>query len=337
MAEVLGSGFDLNSRGAGSRFSAQCFVLAGAILACSIAGSAQTAPTRQARKDAPPPAAVRVSVAPEAGNPAPPAPAPSYSALPLMAPARPPVVDWDGKLLTIDAENSTLSDVLLAIRSRTGASIEMPGSASAERIAIHVGPAPIRDVLASLLYGTNFNYVIQASEDDESGLAKVILTSRDGSGDDDSSVGEVRTADRNVRLMPGYSAPGKRDFEVAHARAMQEAAENAAAADTANQDASPVAGNDPVSNSTPDADSQPVAANSDSGNSSPAPDASLTATEQPLSNTAAGIASAGSTASTAGDPSNISNMEQNLQKMYEQRRQLQAQQNQPPRQAPPTP
>jgi hypothetical protein len=248
-----------------------------------------------------------------------------------MAPAGPATIGWDGKFLTIDAENSSLSDVLLGIRARTGASIEMPGSTSSERVSLHVGPAPIREVLASLLYGTNFNYVIQASEDDESGLGKVMLISRDG-GDaaDDSTAGEVR-ADRSVRLMPGYGAPGKRDFEVAHTRAMEAATSGADnSADSASQDAPPsVADSDAASTQAPSADTQPVAANSESTDStSSQPDTTLTAAGQPISSAAAGITSAGSTTST-GDSSSISGMEQTLQKLYQQRQQIQAQQNKP--------
>jgi len=247
------------------------------------------------------------------------------------------MISWDGRLLTIDAENSTLSDILLGIRARTGASIEMPGSTSAERVALHVGPAPIREVLSSLLYGTNFNYVIQASEDDESGLGKVILISRDG-GDagDDSTAGEVR-ADRSVRLMPGYGAPGKRDFEVAHTRAMQAAAAAADNTVDSGQDAqSPAADNDAGSNQASAADSQPVASNSESTDSSTSqPDTMLTAAGQPISAAAAGITS-GSTASSSGDTSTLSGMEQTLQKLYQQRQQIQAHQNnpQPPAQTP---
>jgi hypothetical protein len=248
------------------------------------------------------------------------------------------MISWDGRFLTIDAENSTLSDILLGIRARTGASIEMPGSTSAERVSLHVGPAPIREVLSSLLYGTNFNYVIQASEDDESGLGKVILSSRDGGdvGDDSTAEGEVR-ADRSVRLMPGYGAPGKRDFEVAHTRAMQAAAAAADNTVDSGQDAqSPAADNDAGSNQASAADSQPVASNSESTDSSASqPDTMLTAAGQPISAAAAGI-TPGSTASTSGDTSSISGMEQTLQKMYQQRQQIQAQQNkpQPPAQTP---
>src|SRR5438270_5287855 len=154
-----------------------------------------------------------------------PTPAPT-TAPPLVtieveqSPAQPPVtqapvVSWDGKQLTIDAENTSLSEILLAIRSRTGASIEMPPSTSSERVAVHMGPAPVREVLSSLLYGTDFNYVIQSSDGDEEGLGKVIITAREKDGSEDASASNT-PAGRGVRLMPGYAAPGKRDFEVKH-------------------------------------------------------------------------------------------------------------------------
>jgi hypothetical protein len=49
-------------------------------------------------------------------------------------PPQPPAVAWDGKRLTIDADNSTLAAVLGAVRDRTGASIEVPEAASGERV-----------------------------------------------------------------------------------------------------------------------------------------------------------------------------------------------------------
>jgi len=233
--------------------------------------------------------------------------------------------------LTIDAENSSLGEILLGIRSRTGASIEMPGSTNAERIAVHLGPAPIRDVLSSLLYGTDFNYVIQASEDDESGLGKVILSSRNGDQGDDTIAGDSG-ADPKIRLMPGYAAPGKRDFEVAHSNAADSSsiAETPGAPESApNQDAASVAAATD-STSTPTSYSQPVASTSESADSNSSPDTMLTASEQPVSGNSAPTGLGGSgTASAVGGTPTISQMEQNLQRMYQQRQQLQAHQNQP--------
>lgn len=332
MAEVLRSGFKqpLHSRVEVVRPSAKWFALVGCALLTPCLATAQGAPARNPKKDAPA-AATPAPIAQPANLAARP-----VTSLPPIEPARPPIVSWDGKLLTIDAENAMLSDVLLAIRSRTGASIEMPGSASGERVAIHVGPAPIRDVLSSLLYGTNFNYVIQSSEDDASGLGKVMLISRDGESSDDAAAVDER-AGKNIRLMPGYGAPGKRDFEVAHTRAMQEAAENQATADSANQESAPAATNEAGTTETPSTDTQPVASNSNSTDSSSAqPDTSLTAAEQPLSRSATGITSSGETSAAADGSPSMANMEQNLQKLYEQRRQIQAQQNKNTPQTPPS-
>jgi hypothetical protein len=255
----------------------------------------------------------------------------------MQAAQHAPVIAWDGKLLTIDAENSSLSDILLAIRSHTGASIEMPGSTSRERIAIHLGPAPVREVISSLLYGTDFNYVIQSSEDDQTALGKVIITSRDGDGDESN---EIVTADTGsnpsnplkpkMRLMPGYAAPGKRDFEVALSNANEEASSSAEtpAADSSApvQDQPSVAAATDSNTANPQTDNHPVASAESADSSSSSDSTTLTAAESATG--AAGTAPAGSSdASSGGEASSTSHMEQTLQKMYQQRQQLQAQQN----------
>jgi hypothetical protein len=90
-------------------------------------------------------------------------------------PAIPPQVTFQNGLLTIVAQNSTLGDILHAVRSQTGAAVEVPANAT-ERVVGHLGPAPARDVLASLLNGSLFNYVMLGSESDASALERVILT-----------------------------------------------------------------------------------------------------------------------------------------------------------------
>ena len=291
----------------------------------SVAG--QSARPPQAKKASP------SGANPPAAEPAAPAPSPAPVVLPPeQTPAHAPVIAWDGQLLTVDAENSSLSDVLLGIRSRTGASIEMPSSTSRERIAVHLGPAPIREVLSSLLYGTNFNYVIQSAEGDDGAVGKVILTARDGdqSGDTAGSSDTVAVDGRTnpkIRLMPGYAAPGKRDFEVAHANAADDSASTAAETPTApdSSSSSPdqtAAATD--SNATNQTDTLPAAAKAT--DNAPSTDATtLTAAEQSISGNAAGTV-AGNGAASAGGSSALSQIEQNLQRMYQQRQQLQAQQ-----------
>jgi hypothetical protein len=92
-------------------------------------------------------------------------------------PSRQQVSYEDGQL-TIVAENSKLGDILAAVSERMGADIEIPASASDERIWVRLGPGPARRVLAALLGGTDLDYIIQASETDPEGIQSVLLTPR---------------------------------------------------------------------------------------------------------------------------------------------------------------
>jgi hypothetical protein len=84
--------------------------------------------------------------------------------------------------LTIVADNSSLKDILTAIREQTGAEIEIPPNAESERVAARLGPAPARKVLTNLLSQTTFDYAIQAPADDNQGIQRVLLTARQKSG-----------------------------------------------------------------------------------------------------------------------------------------------------------
>jgi hypothetical protein len=80
--------------------------------------------------------------------------------------------------LTIVARNSTLSDVLNQVHSKTGASIDMPPAPSNDRVVGQFGPGAPRDVMAQLLNGSHFDYVMVGSPSDPSGLKKVVLTAK---------------------------------------------------------------------------------------------------------------------------------------------------------------
>jgi hypothetical protein len=95
-------------------------------------------------------------------------------------PSTPPQVSFQGGQLTISAQNSTLGDILKAVRVQTGATIDLPGNAP-ERVVGNFGPAPARDVLASLLNGSHFNYLLLGSETDPSALDRVILMAKSSS------------------------------------------------------------------------------------------------------------------------------------------------------------
>ena len=88
----------------------------------------------------------------------------------------PQVTLYDG-LLTIVADNSTLGDVLKAVQRVTGASIEDPGGSN-ERVYFRGGPGAPRDVLASLLNGSRYDYILLGSPQQPKALTRVILSLR---------------------------------------------------------------------------------------------------------------------------------------------------------------
>ncbi len=92
-----------------------------------------------------------------------------------MAPVEPHVTYENGQL-TIVAANSTLGDILNAVREQTRAQIEMPDAR--ERVVTHLGPGPAQKIIAELLNGSGFDYVLLGSSRDPSVLTRVILVAR---------------------------------------------------------------------------------------------------------------------------------------------------------------
>jgi hypothetical protein len=135
-----------------------------------------------------------------------PAPLPPYTPVPLQpvpldqVPAVAPKVNYQGGQLTIEAHNSTLADVLRAVHKQTGAELEIPPN-STERVVADIGPGPARDVLAELLNGTHFNYVMVGSATDPSAVQSIVLTARTG-GPETARTGGLETASAPPR-RPG--------------------------------------------------------------------------------------------------------------------------------------
>jgi hypothetical protein len=137
------------------------------LLSLCMVSTAGAAPQRPARK--------RPSKQEQPAPTPPPAPPPTLEQMPAL----PPKVRFSNGLLSIVAENSTLSDILRAVRTQTGAAVEIPPNAT-ERVVTHLGPGPAREVLASLLNGSHFNYVMLGSATNPNMVDRVILTSKSG-------------------------------------------------------------------------------------------------------------------------------------------------------------
>jgi hypothetical protein len=94
-------------------------------------------------------------------------------------PPVPPRVSYQNGLLTVEADNCLLGDVLHAIAERTGAQVELPAQLPFERVASKLGPAPPNEVLYELLKGSEYDFII-VQRAQQSGVEKIILTRRIG-------------------------------------------------------------------------------------------------------------------------------------------------------------
>ena len=87
-------------------------------------------------------------------------------------------VSFRNGLLSIKANKATLSEVLNAIHQRTGADVSSAPGAEQERVVVDLGPAPAPEVMARLLNGSKFNFLILSAASDPKQLERVILTPR---------------------------------------------------------------------------------------------------------------------------------------------------------------
>jgi len=156
----------------GSKFRKIGFVVALslAILCPAVFTSAQAAGSSQRR-------AIKARAKKAELPPLPSGPTGPVQPMPLDAIASmPPQVTYENNQLTIVASNSTLADVLRAVRKTTGADIDVP--AAPERVVTHLGPGPARDVLADLLNGSRFNYVLLGAAGNDTALTRVVLVAK---------------------------------------------------------------------------------------------------------------------------------------------------------------
>jgi hypothetical protein len=87
-------------------------------------------------------------------------------------------VSYRNGQLTISAEDVTLAAVLQLVALKTRAKINVPPDDGTEHIAVHAGPGPANDVLAQLLKGSRFNFVIVNSPQHPNELQEVLLSVR---------------------------------------------------------------------------------------------------------------------------------------------------------------
>ena len=148
-----------------------------------------------------------------------------------------PQVSYQNSQLTIVAPNSTLGDILRAVRKQTGAEIEIP--VAPERVVTHLGPGPAREIMAELLNGSRFNYVLLGSPADDALLTRVVLVAKTGPDNGNPPAGASVAEQQQVGAVPPGNpvssaqqpAPDANDAEAAEENTDENADQAAAEAE----------------------------------------------------------------------------------------------------------
>jgi hypothetical protein len=98
-----------------------------------------------------------------------------------------------------------MGDVLNAVKQKTGAAVEMPVSSS-ERVVGRFGPGAPRDVMAQLLNGSHYDYVLLGSPADPGVLKKVVLMARASGPEAPPHPPAENPPAQGVQAVPGAEA-----------------------------------------------------------------------------------------------------------------------------------
>ncbi len=169
---------------------------------------------------------------------------------PEQRPAAPPVVSYQNGKLIVIAKNSTLGDVLRAIANKTGAGIDVPENAN-ERVVSQLGPALARDVIASLLNGSHYNYIVVGTESDPNAVARVVLTIKSDKADGSMPMAATASPTGRPMVQPRTALQAAVMQPYQEMLAQQQAQQEAAELQQSVAPAEPAATNDAAPNAVP--------------------------------------------------------------------------------------
>lgn len=178
------------------------------IVLCALALTARSEGTRHHTRRHKPLVQVTQLLPESAPTPQPPPP----PLTPEQGPSSPPEVTFKSGQLTITARNSTMSDVLNTVKQMTGAAVDMPAVTN-ERVVGQFGPGAPRDVMAQLLNGSHYDYVLAGSPSDPGALNKVVLTAR-VNGPEPAPPNQPQVRDQPVQVAPDVvTAPNAETYQ----------------------------------------------------------------------------------------------------------------------------
>lgn len=242
-----------------------------------------------------------------------------------LAPPNAPKVTCVGDKLTISANNSTVEGVLAAVRSCIGIKVDIPEGATGGRLFEDIGPGPARQVLESLLSGTDFDYVIGSSEAHPEEVSSVILLTR-----------TTETTANNIPLDRTLT-PARR----AWMQSRQNARPNAPLSEESSVAAEDSSDSQAVNEPVPTPASSSNASGSPTPASEPAPPAAEapvpSADNVPMPATAAQPASITPASASSSQDKSTAERISDMQQMFEQRRLLNQNSNQNQNSAAPNP
>jgi hypothetical protein len=240
----------------------------------------------------------------------------------------------------IVAKNAVLGDILRAVSEKTGASIDVPEGAT-ERVVSQLGPGPARDVIAALLNGSHFNYVMVGTQDSPNSVAQVVFTAKtDGSKTDTgkgATPGSVVATNTPYPTAQPPTSRGRAIMQSIKEMSEQQHAQELVTPDFQAQLPTPTTTSEPVAAAaTPDAASAPAAAAgvptspASAGTETAAAAAGVAASPASGGTETAAVADAPASGEAPKAPSAERTPQQVLQDMYEARRQMMQAQRQPP-------
>lgn len=272
---------------------------------------------------------------------------------PEQKPANPPAVTYENGKLMIIAKNAVLGDILRAVAEKTGATIDVPETAT-ERVVSQLGPGPARDVVAALLNGSHFNYVMVGTEESPNSVAQVVLTAKSDGTKTDAPQGAptpspVIASNTPRPTFQPRTGRGQAIMQPYKEMLEQQQAQQAATADLQSQPVTPTAMTEPVA-AAASSDGTSAANASAAGTAiNPAPTGTETAAVAGTATNpaptgietaaAANPAVTGSETATVADAGASGEAAKNsgdrtptqvLQDLYEARRQMMQAQRQPP-------
>jgi hypothetical protein len=94
--------------------------------------------------------------------------------LPIQA--APPAISFDGRILSLSAENQSVGQLLSVIQKSTGLRFEAPGELQSMRLPlVEITKVSVREALLRLLEGTNYDYILVAVPGDPDRIQTLLI------------------------------------------------------------------------------------------------------------------------------------------------------------------